>query len=564
LDEQGICYSSSRSTAAPRPAPYAFGGPGTSDLHAEPGTVYFGWSAQPFINEVAVRQTSAGQTGENDDCAIELYNPYNIALSLKGYRLWLREDLQLDLDNYFVPARGYLVLVKRVDQLAKKVSGGEFVRAFHPGLSLAGCKNIYLMREYIPRGANYLQYAAIDAYDCTGLESLPPEADGSTGDYFVRRSNHDANPADADDIPHWCAAAPDRKAAETVRHDLPEGREHMTLGRGNPTDSDLALRIHDRFADYGAAQRSVLYNINEFNHIMRIAHVTAPRTGMPVNQGLIPAQLRDFLVTPQKEVEQTQFPGEASVHFDFRAPPWVFGSTENSGPGEPAGAAGHPYAGGDVRALKLLESITMLGPLRVAGQINVNTAPGPVLSTIPILNENPNWVAAIMAYRWRTTSLDERIPPYYRSGLYDFTDCTGPNAKYPGYGIRSLGELEVPLSIPFPKAPSLDQRDALWSDVYNLCTVRSDTFNVYGYLEAVRQNPRYTGEFDNSKIWYQGAGAVTDDANSSMPLLRVARRRWVAIVDRSQNSASRVRMDGLGLEEGFGLPKVVAARDMER
>jgi hypothetical protein len=82
VDDQGICITHSRSSEGDRPPPYALGGPGTPDLRAEPGRVYLGYSAQPFINEIAVRQTVAGQTSGDDDAAVELYNPYDVALSL--------------------------------------------------------------------------------------------------------------------------------------------------------------------------------------------------------------------------------------------------------------------------------------------------------------------------------------------------------------------------------------------------------------------------------------------------------------------------------------------------
>ena len=99
--------------------------------------------------------------------------------------------------------------------------------------------------------------------------------------------------------------------------------------------------------------------------------------------------------------------------------------------------------------------------------------------------------------------------------MIDFS--AAKSSDFPGYGIRSLAELQIPI-MAYQKAvgavyTNIAERDDIWGRMYNALTVRSDTFVVYGYLEAVRQNPRYTGPFDNSTVWYQTAtgpgGAVT-------------------------------------------------------
>lgn len=104
-------------------------------------------------------------------------------------------------------------------------------------------------------------------------------------------------------------------------------------------------------------------------------------------------------------------------------------------------------------------------------------------------------------------------------------------------------------------ATDLKTRDQDWSAMLNLCTVRSDTFVVYGFMEAVRANPAYTS-FDNASHWY---GAVTDDPHdpnlATIPLLRIAQRRWVAIIDRSFSNYDRS-------DPKFTLPRVVAIKDL--
>ena len=219
----------------------------------------------------------------------------------------------------------------------------------------------------------------------------------------------------------------------------------------------------------------------------------------------------------------TQFSLDASIHFDFLAAPWLYRAVSPVTTGIPneldstagpykSDGTGPPFPG-DLRAVHLLECLAFndrvsdftidigdnttpnlsgimnrgISKIRIPGQINVNTATPEVLSSIPILNNSPKIVGGILAYRWRTTSMDPRIPFKYQTPGpgFDFSDST---AKFPGYGIHSLAELNVVLSssqalalaagtYPTPfNISNLDQRDALWADVYNYCTVRSDTF----------------------------------------------------------------------------------------
>lgn len=145
-----------------------------------------------------------------------------------------------------------------------------------------------------------------------------------------------------------------------------------------------------------------------------------------------------------------------------------------------------------------------------------------------------------------------------------------------------MAELETAL-IPLGQTfKSLDDRDQVWANLFNYLTVRSDTFVMYGYLEAVRPNPRYNGQmgFDNSSVWYGSVKGgtdsnnvhpvtITDDPNDpTMPLLRVGRKRWVAIVDRSMCNYSRSAVTlsppapQVVLDPRWALPRIVASKDL--
>jgi hypothetical protein len=221
----------------------------------------------------------------------------------------------------------------------------------------------------------------------------------------------------------------------------------------------------------------------------------------------------------------------------------------------------------------MLDWLSFQGTRKVAGQINVNTAPYEVLCSLGAFNyvkASPSvkdqFARAILAYRYRSKSQsvaknpnpDPRVPPAPQGGIeFDFTNT----AKYPGYGIRSMGELAIPLSS-VGTFNLLSQRDHLWGAIYDSCTVRSDTFVVYGYLEAVRANPKYldpANPFNNSTDWYinnydaftGSKNFISDDPNSSgAKLIRVGRRRFVALVDRSDVASSR------------DVPKVLAIKEL--
>jgi hypothetical protein len=383
----------------------------------------------------------------------------------------------------------------------------------------------------------------------------------------------------------------------------------MTLGKINPVPdvgtTPKGVPLYDRYLDSAFSaqlpQRSPLLNIAEFNRIMRICNevdtvadgdpaVTTPAT----DHGVLSDQLAIKMTTYQSNplinlaLANTQCPEDAGIHFDFRTPPWVYSTQTDIG--ETAAPPPTPKTG-DIRAMRLLDCLAFvdrvsdysidigdnnpiargLSKLRIPGQINVNTASAEVLATLAPLNNAANYkyIGEIMAYRWRTVHNDPRIPVPVQ-GTHDYNDATA----FPGYGIRSLGELNVPLTMdtvpvtPDPnRAYTLDERDGGWASLYNMCTVRSDTFIVYGYLEAVKANPNYVSganTHNNGTDWY---GPAVDDArgNTTAQNIRVARRRWVALVDRSMSNYNRLGPSGdpaFPLNSKYVGPRVVVVKEL--
>src|SRR5262249_31555651 len=87
---------------------------------ATPNKVYLGYAAQPFLSQVAERLKSDPPYLPNPplnvpiDHAIELYNPYNVALSLEDYKLVV-DGTEYDLSgkNLWIPPRDYFVLTAK-------------------------------------------------------------------------------------------------------------------------------------------------------------------------------------------------------------------------------------------------------------------------------------------------------------------------------------------------------------------------------------------------------------------------------------------------------------------
>ncbi len=605
VDEKGICI---RAGVGPARIAKEYGDSGV-DLAAEgTGKIYLGYTAQPFINELAAGLHAVGPDASGNftlvvsDFAIELYNPYNFALDITDYKLRIKyaaapaiPDVDVPLDSLGVtciPAHGYFVVSSKANlHLSAAVAGPRNTKAQSDVMvgsvltNMATGGKIVLMRKYLSRqdvvnGPPAISYGAIDQYDYTSATAhtqSPPSGALTDEDDFVARPNYaQPDPVSGQPYADWLPSVCNQAAAPSA------GAGTMTLGDANTpaATSGFSFPLYVNIAPTPA----LLTNIGDFNHIMRVCNEINSEFGDPAavaatDNGVLPGQLYNAIYgTHVPQVINTQCPADATIHFDFRSPGWIYNAAGN--PVDPYVSPAAPPASapkdGDPRAMGLLDFLTFvdrvsdfslppdtsvdrsgaaISKLRMPGQINVNTAPAEVLATIPVLGANAKLVGAILAYRWRTTSNDPRIPGPYQSPTYDFSDKLA-GGKFPGYGIRSLGELNIPLSIDQSAALFLNDRDQAWASVYNCCTVRSDTFVVYGYLEAVRVNPNYVNAglpHNNAGDWY--GLAVDDPRGATAPNIRVARRRFIAIIDSSGCNYSRT-------DPRFALPRVIAIKDL--
>jgi hypothetical protein len=571
------------------------------------GKVLVGYAAQPYLNEVAISSTKDVPNNAviELDAAVELYNPFNVPLSLEDFAIMVNgQTIDFTGKNLFVPARGYFVLTNsagKLDSAPHPVPNTPAtvqkadVATITPGstLTIKGATAVILLRK-INDGSPTGKWCGVDQFNVAQI-SNPQPPDGSTYVDFEARPNDDralANPPS-----RWVATADD--PSFYVKQSEPAAV--LTLGTMNSTTGQLSNAtppMYDRclelFADnayLGDApeirnfHRLLPRNVADFNRIMRLANESDSATGVPTNT--VGSQVAAYNSSAPAAYPGSDFPVEAAVYFDFAA---------------------------DGKARRLLDFITFtdrvsdasidlgdnsqyiddplvltnysrgLSKLRIPGKINVNTASAEVLSSLPTLynglQNQQQLIAAILAFRYRSVNdgNDPRIPAAFTANpptmqLYDFRAT-------PGYGVRSLAELEIPI-IAYQKAnniayASINERDQLWASLYNSLTVRSDTFIAYAYLEAVRPNPRYTGPAaNNGTDWYtvnydNGSATaptigITDDASkSNFSLVRVGRRRWVSIIDRSQADYSRFIPASLNLDPRFTQPRIVAQKDLPR
>ncbi len=566
IDDKGICIRATDSAGGILKADTSeFGGP--SDLSAvfpanygsnadENGRIYVGFLPQPFINKVAVDVAVSGGSRQIDTFAVELYNPFPVRLSLQDFVLQTaRIGPAIPLDGYTVDAHGFLTLLFQMvtggGTLKNRVSGAAV--KLDGGMLDAGAGKITLSRKYIPRLHTDLDAVAeVDEYpyDTVTGQKVP----GTAGVYLLRRLNQTTN-----DDPAWESAVASSDA--TTPH-LESGNKPI-LGVLNPAPPlgtvekrivpiDLSDRYTEDTNSNGAAvvgPIQSLHNLNDFNRIPRICNIVqnpdiTPSPPAADQTSPLSRQLGDlFATTPVPNTSNTDFPYDAQVHFDFKATADFFKDPAHV----PQSSDSFPY---DARALQLFDYLVVLdrvgdpsidigggrndtAKLRLPGRINVNTAYQTILSAIA--NMPSGAAAKIIAYRDRTSN-----------GVNNYS-------AIPGRGIRTLAELLVPIADTVGGSPqNLRQRDDAWARIMNQCTTRSDSFAAYGYLEAIRPNPNVATLTPDDL--YDVASTSSDPHDPTAKNIRLAARRWVAIVDRSSCNAVRG-------ESTFELPRVVGIRD---
>ena len=533
------------------------------------GVALMGFAAQPFINELAVAAfyPKGGPVSFNN-CAVELFNPFNVSLNLSGWQIKIYNEAT---GNYStpvtlstsIPPDGYLVIAENGPTGFTPPPQGTVIP--NPNLVFPSSApfQVVLFRPGGPTG-----YFPVDAFDTlyTPPAPAPPESvfDNITvnGTFSIQRANGAVGTAAM-----WGCA----QAVPPLSH-MVGGDSLGAINSSFPTPTGQAIPLYDRFAD-GYAPLFVsgtpptidsnldLINLADLNCIPRQANGEIQTTGVPssISPGSsLSTQLEQDVLIPHT------FPPGASIfngeqyqyhtYFDFAYDPRAAFTCANTTTGtvEPSflsmislnDRAGTSTPGGLPNPVDAV---------RIPGKINVNTAGANVLDTafsnVPgTTGLTPQQMAAdVIAFRNRDpASSTINIPDGSGGVTAEPHPAYSNSTNYPGYGLRSLGDMLVaflPSEMISGMPTTMQQCDAAWADVANFCTVRSDTFAVYGLIQALKLNGNYTGTYLPTD-WYNANQGnfigtsptyentiATDNPNSEFILL--GQRRFIAIIDRS-------------------------------
>lgn len=505
-----------------------------------PTKTYLGYRAQPFINEIAmVVQDADPAPRPVKEFAVELIQPYNTTVNLKDWRLsvwdpaassnppvvWV-SDLSAGGDSGTLTSgdmtRGYAVYASAggtntLPSAGAKATGGNVD-------DIRG-KWVVLEAPYRDSNGN-LQHMIVDYLIVPGTADWPgnPGPTPTPATYSIQKNNLPD--------PNWFAVISPSNIDRTAAPSL------GAINTVTPSDSTIpGLELPDAWASGEAWGGLAVRNVGDLFRISLITNHTDPdnlaRPFYTVSQRMIDQQF--YLMT--NNATGSLFPQEAKFRFDF---------------------------GADPRAQRFLELVSLVDrasdgldqtgrgvdsadELAIQGRININTADGRVIRAIPVFRAMTaaladKTVANILAYRDRTRNI-----PFNGQTSDDFSDTT----LFPGKGFRNISELVIPVAFAQTQlsavtgtpprlattAASLRNLHDMWMRLHSYCTVRSDAFVVYGYLEAVRDRPGGPTPY----------AATGDDI--------VARRRFVAIVDRSLSNGPRSSPD-------YKLPRILAIKDL--
>lgn len=580
---------------------------------------YYAYSAQPYINQVAVQRLDADSDSTTNnivDFAVELINPYaGDDINLVNWRLRVHyggADYICTLTaSHIVPkitgtADSGLLVLRTGSSFV--LTGANATISFTPTLPLdmTGDVDVYLERPYTDTADKNVIVDYMKMSITSG--AAPTGAVAAVNDMETR-----ANVASASGTPYapsggfdpWLATTSKNDAYTTSTTAPTELGKWNTLAVVAANAKYTGVCLRDRMQVTPQPTTAYLWD----NYLLLGDMSAYSRFCNRIDAAGVPEMPLSYLLndanTPHLLETSTIFPEESKMLMDFTADPRA-ATLVSLMTSYDRTADGQDEIGEGVN--------DSLDEVRTAGRVNLNTASVQVIYALlrgtATLNQMSNRECAqraayIVAYRDRTT------PPKftYDTSAADYDPATndpllslstprlvpdfGNTGRFPGKGIHSLAELAIPLGIadlaigynndgsalyatvqpsigitPSAKYGLLNAsslggandsstgapRGAMWQRLLASATVRSDTFVVYGYVEAVKQNRSYSA-FDNANDWYFGATAPRNPTAADR-LQRVSARRFIAIVDRSWCNAGR--------GSATVLPKIVAYKELPR
>ncbi len=466
-----------------------------------------GVAAQPFIVQAAVYVTPSKTAVNYQNYAVVLYNPFGAPLALTNWLLELYNGSTYSattLLNVTIPANGYLVVVQQ--NLYFTVSPSPTVTLQQGAMIFAqssAAQNVVLLRPFVNR-AGVASEMPVDSFNIQPLMSGNVASfPGGPGVYTLQRNCVPGATTTAGD---WYCD----NANQTVAPGLWAAK--LGTATGTPILPAFGIPLYDRFADpadcpgyYGspnyltagvtAAAGSPLLNIADFETSPFLANFA--KVSSTSYLPLSPISLQVAALPKNTNEPNTNLQYEANARLDFFD--------------DPATALPQPAA------VTLLDYITFdsvfsdgsvndgslaQNKLAVPGRININTASMPVLEA--------------MIGSFDASTLPTASPQALATDINQYSLRLGaPFNAIRGLGFHSKAELTYALeNVLNGTAPiSIVARDNAtgFADLYNMATVRSDTFICYTYIQALRLNEAYiqNGGVYNVTDWYNATQGIT-------------------------------------------------------
>jgi hypothetical protein len=565
------------------------------------GQGYVGNTAQPFINEVDIKlgHSSGSGAAQAVDWAVELIDPFSgsNSLSLANYTLKITPNKgstisvnlsKQSLAGYASGSNGALgVVCYSKGAYASKASGaGDGFVLTNSSTFAAGPVTVQLLRSSIDGASGAVVVDSMTVGLPTAIAS------GVTYAYADAQRNNSGTAG------VWgCDSATQSLLPTTLPTTDPGtiGTRNTAIVAGNP-----GVPLYDRFFSGSVAaggstaidSNDDLFNMNDANCIARECSTTqtplsqqiafnTPVAGTYHNAGMVcPIDAAALSLPLLPDVNGTSVSYEvyqAALYFDFAYDPRAAVTAVDQAFADPAVSAGGGSAGEIPPSILTMTTLTdrtenttdaislpngAADLVRLPGKVNINTADEDVLYTafsedaaageidapsgFSGSSFSPIWqmVADTIAFRNRMTAgtslqagdMATSVPPVW------YTSTEGEYGST--LGFHSLGDLLLALmpSENLSGMATLQQRDAPWADVETFLSVRSDTFAVYGYIQALRLNPQWTGIANYQPVdWYNAnrgipigdAGSISADPTQNAEFILEGSRRFIAVVDRS-------------------------------
>ncbi len=414
------------------------------------GTTFFGFEIQPFISEIAYEIDSANpHISANNHFAIELYNPFDVNVGLDEFTLELRPQSSgsvktISLAGEILPAKGRLVIYNDPAALA--------------GLSIDGPDNMILHMENSD--------CVLVEYQLNPIGPQPYTISAEYEPFLVRDiagTDLLLDKQEIDPFINWTWSVVTKDTAQFFnRHDndwniVYQNLYHNIMGPGTLGG-----------ANGGSGKRNWNLATQEapFVTVGDVGRVITMGPGLNIGE-TIGEKLKPILAEKnvRLDLQDTDF---ASI-FQYLT---VFDPTidgiDNNGDG----------------------TVDDVNELKIAGRININTAPWYVIAQLPWMNEET--AKAITAYR---DGLDLSAvfvggPDYSAIGPVEYNSTGELNyiiggsddyrMDYYATAAASGDETGFPDLTPGDgAADDFEEQNLMFSRISNLVTVRSDLFTAY-------------------------------------------------------------------------------------